>query len=111
MYETLVEQLREIALHVRPSENAVLNDAADVIESFETRRVKKFKPPTLAEVEAYAQSRGKPQDAKLFWEYFNAGNWIDSEGKPVKSWKQKFITWENKDKRKVKKKVLTFMDL
>ncbi|MFQ9738865.1 MAG: hypothetical protein ACLR06_14920 [Christensenellaceae bacterium] len=32
--------------------------------------------------------------AKKFFDYFEAGEWHDSEGKPVKAWKQKFITWE-----------------
>ena len=55
---------------------------------------KRFIPPTLEEVQAYAKERGREDLAKKFFDYFEAGNWHDSEGKPVKAWKQKFITWE-----------------
>ena len=53
-----------------------------------------FIPPTLEEVEDYCKSRNSPVDPKQFWEYFDAGNWIDSKGQKVRSWKQKLITWE-----------------
>lgn len=59
-----------------------------------TRTRKAFKPPTLEEVEAYCRQRGNNVDAKRFWEYFDVGDWKDSEGKPVLSWKQKLLTWE-----------------
>lgn len=52
------------------------------------------KRPTLAEVEAYAKSRGSAVEPQKFFDYFEAGNWHDSTGKPVRSWKQKFITWD-----------------
>lgn len=61
------------------------------------RKKKPFVPPTLAEVEAYCKERNSSVDPKKFWDYFNAGDWMDSEGKPVKSWKQKLITWEGRD--------------
>ena len=38
-------------------------------------------------------------DPKEFYEYFEAGEWVDSEGKPVISWKQKFITWESRRRK------------
>lgn len=55
----------------------------------------KFTPPKLIEVETYAKERNRPDLAKKFFDYFTAGNWIDSKGSKVKSWKQKFITWES----------------
>lgn len=55
---------------------------------------KSFVPPTLEEVAAYCKERNSPVDPKQFWEYFDAGNWIDSKGQKVHSWKQKLITWE-----------------
>lgn len=58
------------------------------------RQVRAFVPPTLQEVEEYARSRNSSVDPKRFWEYFDAGQWKDAKGNPVKSWKQKFITWE-----------------
>lgn len=55
-----------------------------------------FVPPTLAEVEAYAESRGGLVDAGRFFDYYESAGWRDSMGRPVKSWKQRMITWERK---------------
>lgn len=60
---------------------------------------KKFVPPTLDEVRAYCQERNSSVDPKAFFDYFQAGNWIDSKGKPVVSWKQKLITWESHNEK------------
>ena len=54
----------------------------------------KFIPPTLEEVKEYAKSRNRSDLAQKFYDYFTEGNWKDSEGKQVRAWKQKFITWE-----------------
>lgn len=58
------------------------------------RTQKKFVPPTLEEVSQYCRERNSSVDPKKFWEYFDTGKWVDSEGKPVKNWKQKLLTWE-----------------
>jgi hypothetical protein len=55
---------------------------------------RQFIPPTLEDVEAFCRERNSPVNPKDFWEYYNATNWIDSNGKPVKSWKGKLLTWE-----------------
>lgn len=54
-------------------------------------------PPTLEEIEAYVRERNSPVDARKFFEYFDAGGWRDAAGKPVRSWKQKLLTWEKYD--------------
>ena len=59
---------------------------------------KPFIPPTLEEVQEYCNSRGNMVDAKQFYDYYSAGDWIDNKGNEVKSWKQKVITWENNRK-------------
>ena len=51
--------------------------------------------PTVEEIESYISEKNLNVDAKRFYEYFEAGNWIDSKGKPVRNWKQKLITWSN----------------
>ena len=56
-------------------------------------------PPTLDEVRAYACERGKPELAQAFFDYFEAGKGVDAKGQPVRSWKQKFLTWEKFDKQ------------
>lgn len=70
------------------------------IDKKESTRTKAFAPPTLEEVTAYCKQRGNKVDPQKFFDYFDAGNWIDSEGKPVKNWKQKLITWEGRENGK-----------
>lgn len=55
---------------------------------------KEFTPPTYDEVLAYAKVRGREDLATKFYDYFSAGEWVDSKGQKVRNWKQKFITWE-----------------
>lgn len=59
-----------------------------------TRKPKEFVPPTLDEVKAYCAERHSNVDPVVFYDYFTAGDWTDSEGKKVQRWKQKLITWE-----------------
>jgi hypothetical protein len=57
------------------------------------RQAKKFVPPTLEEVTAYVQEKRLNVNPQTFFEYYEAGNWHDGSGKPVKAWKQKCHTW------------------
>ena len=45
----------------------------------------------------YCRERNSPVDPRKFYEYFSAGDWKDAKGVPVRSWKQKIITWEKYD--------------
>lgn len=63
------------------------------------KKSKEFIPPTLEEVKEYASSRDRLDLAKKFFDYYEAGKWIDGKGNKVKNWKQKFITWEMKDNK------------
>jgi len=67
------------------------------IENTGTKRPR-FTPPTLDEVSDYCKERGSSVDPKKFFDYFDAGGWVDSKGNHVKSWKQKIITWEGREK-------------
>ena len=61
----------------------------------------KFIPPTLEEVKAYIAENGYNVNPKTFYDYFTAGDWVDKNGSPVRSWKQKIITWNsNSDNQK-----------
>lgn len=62
----------------------------------------KSKTPTYAEVIEYAEQRGRKDLAKLFFDYYEAGNWKKKDGKPVIAWKQQFITWESHNPAPVK---------
>lgn len=63
---------------------------------------KKFIPPTLDEVKEYAESRGRSDIAKKFWEWYQEGDWLNRDGKPIRAWKQKFIYWESTNPAPVK---------
>lgn len=58
------------------------------------RKKKMFTPPSFDEVKEYATTRNRTDLTKSFFDYYHEGDWQDKEGKPVKNWKQKFITWE-----------------
>jgi len=55
----------------------------------------KREKPTLQEIVDYIKDKNLQVDAKKFYDYFEAGNWIDSKGNKVKSWKQKLLTWSS----------------
>jgi len=72
---------------------------------------KKFIPPTLEEVKAYATENNALFIAEKFYRHFTAGEpyWVDSKGVKVKNWKQKFQTWisHGSQTQSSKSKVLT----
>ena len=66
---------------------------------------KKLTPPTLDEVKQYFSENGiDPAIGKEAFDYYEAGNWHDSQGKPVKNWKQKMrgVWFKNNSAKKVK---------
>ena len=78
-------------------------DKDSIDKSVEEKR-KRFIPPTLEEVKAYCQERNNNVDPQKFFDYYEQGRWKDSKGNPVKNWKQKLITWENKETKAEKPK-------
>lgn len=60
---------------------------------------KKFVAPSLQEVEEYIKEKNLSVNAKDFYDYFDTGKWKDSEGKQVKNWKQKILTWDKYNKK------------
>lgn len=53
---------------------------------------KVFTPPTLPEVVEYFKSKGyDPLIAERAWEGYDVADWVDSQGKRIKNWKQKMI--------------------
>jgi uncharacterized protein YdaU (DUF1376 family) len=53
--------------------------------------------PTKEQVKEYAISRNRLDLVDKFFDYYSEGDWKDKDGKKVKNWKQKFITWENRN--------------
>lgn len=71
------------------------------IENKRKSKKEKFTPPTLDEVKTYVQERQSDVDPVKFFEYYEAGHWVDGKGNPVKNWKQKLLTWEKKEAKPV----------
>jgi predicted phage replisome organizer len=94
---------RDITLQVTAS-HATEEDIEEELEEEKEldkekkRKKKDFTPPTLEEIEDYCKSRNNNVDAKRFFDFFDASNWVDSKGNKVRNWKQKVITWESYNK-------------
>jgi hypothetical protein len=76
--------------------------------SVKSKRTSRFTPPTLEEVQNYVSENGLNVDADKFYQYFTTPDdsgrtWIDSNGNPVRNWKQKLITWSTKNGGEIKK--------
>lgn len=86
----------------------MLNQYSIEENSIEENRVEDYKgkkktfPPKLEEIEEYCKSRDNDVNAKAFFDYYEANDWKDKDGKKVRSWKQKVITWENHEKKESK---------
>ena len=89
----------------QPTANQPLtNDQPQLKKDKESKKAIKstyraFAPPTLDDVIAYCRERSSSVDPQKFFDYFDAGGWVDSRGNHVKNWKQKIITWEGREKR------------
>lgn len=66
-------------------------------DRIESRKRKRFTPPTLEEVAAYCKERHNNVDPQKFFDYYSEGEWKDAKGNPVRSWKQKVLTWEREN--------------
>ena len=56
--------------------------------------------PTLDQLKEFHTEKQMTFDLMKFYNYFTEGNWIDSQGNPVKNWRQKMISWQNKENPK-----------
>lgn len=74
------------------------------VKSVEEKEVKeksrRVKYPTRDEAKDYYDENGFVFDFDYFWNYFKESNWVDANGKKVKRWKQKMITWNQNYKER-----------
>lgn len=63
-------------------------------DSQQTKREKRFTPPTLEEVRAYCQERQNGISPEAFIDYYQARGWELKKGQKVKDWKACMRTWE-----------------
>jgi len=54
--------------------------------------------PSLEEIKKYIKENNLNVDADKFYNYYNAGNWLDCKGQPVINWQQKLVSWNNNEK-------------
>ena len=57
-------------------------------------------PPRWEAVLAFARKRGREDLARPFFDYYTASGWRDRDGRAVHSWKQRFISWQNRERTK-----------
>ena len=88
------------------STNSTVSDSVSVSvnDNVKSKRVNKFTPPTILDVQTYFIDNGYTKEAgtKAF-NYYAVGNWFDSTGKQVKNWKQKMQSVWFKEENKTKK--------
>lgn len=65
-------------------------------ERLRHREKKRFRPPTLEEVEAYCMERNNRVDAARFIDYYTSNGWKVGKN-PMKDWKAAVRNWERKD--------------
>jgi hypothetical protein len=80
-----------------PSITDIYSDSTTETEGKTKRKRKAFVPPTLEEVTAYVQEKKLKVNPKDFFDYYEAGNWHDQTGKPVKVWKKKCQSWSMRE--------------
>jgi hypothetical protein len=68
------------------------------------KKNKEYIKPSLTDITTYIQEKGYDTNiAQKFFDYYEAGDWHDSNGRKVKNWKQKLNSVWFKDENKVKK--------
>ena len=91
--------------NVNVNENVNVNDNDN-----ENINDKRFKKPTLEEVELYCKERGNNIDPHKFYDYYETSNWKDKDNKQIKNWKQKIITWEGRNSNKKEETLPAWFD-
>lgn len=54
-------------------------------------------PPSLDQLKEFHTEKKMTFDLMKFYDYFTTGNWIDSKGNKVTNWRQKMVSWQNKE--------------
>jgi len=98
-------QMRSIISNIRKNHDSVMTQSANSHDQIRLDKIRldkkkkgRFTPPTLDQVIEYAESRKSTVDPNYFFEFFTEADWHDTKGNKVKSWKQKFLTWESHNK-------------
>lgn len=74
-----------------------LKKELETLKKKKKRETKPFTKPTVEEIAEYCLERQNNINPKNFFTYYDVADWKDTNGKPVKNWKQRIISWENKE--------------
>lgn len=65
---------------------------------FKEKTKKKFKKPTIEEIEEYCKQRNNKIDPHHFYDYYQSNGWKVGKNS-MKDWQASIRTWERKDKK------------
>lgn len=88
-----------------------INKELNNINNKKEKYIKKKEPPTLDEIKEYVNEKNLNVEAQTFFDFYEAGGWHDSQGKPVKNWKQKALMWDKKAVRPAPKERYTLDEM
>ncbi|MBO6305452.1 MAG: hypothetical protein J6M62_10315 [Selenomonadaceae bacterium] len=97
---TLASVTKENTLQEVKDDSGMMDIEELIAQTPPKPKEKPFTPPTLQEVKDYVSDKKLTIDAEGFYNYFTEGKWKDSEGKPVRNWKQKALTWDAHERKK-----------
>lgn len=79
----------------------VTEKETEISDAHETaKKVARFIPPTVDEVQAYCEERKNGVDARCFVDFYESKNWVVGKAK-MKNWKAAVRTWERNRRDKV----------
>lgn len=81
----------------QPTTQARVSKSKQEQDKGEGRGERAFTPPSVAEVEAYAEGRGVKLDANHFMDYYMAQGWRLSNGNRMKDWRAAVRNWVKND--------------
>jgi uncharacterized protein YdaU (DUF1376 family) len=82
--------------------NPTPNPDESILNQTKLNQTKPIKPkgfisPSLQDIQNYCKERKNSVSASKFFDYYSVSEWKDKDGKAVKNWKQKLLSWEGRD--------------
>lgn len=98
VHERLEIEIRDIDIELNSISTEKSNNKQNLAKNFK-KKEKQFIAPTLDEVKKYIQEKNYTVDAQVFFDYYQATEWHDVEGKKVKNWKGKIVSWNARNNK------------
>src|SRR3712207_1279226 len=77
-------------------ESKVNNTISNDIEMEKAKSAKRFRSPTLQEVQNYISEKGYSIDAEAFIAFYESKGWMVGKNK-MKDWRMAIVTWSKRD--------------